>query len=202
MWLVRFVGPWFFHGQNDFFLDWTRAIFHEKFFQKTVHDTWNIYDLICSIQMELSPFGTLLKFSWKLCLEFLENSWMDIWLSLHGGKAFLFLYFIFIVHEMWKIKIFRGQFFRKIFNLIFQGIVHVAIVRGQSTSMDNCPRNVQDPKNWYLWNFIDEKIWNRWNISVELFMYRLKTNFCPSFPERKDEWKVSRFFLKRCVRSV
>ncbi len=121
MWLVRFVGPWFFHGQNGFFLDWTRAIFHEKFFQKTVHDTWNIYDLICSIQMELSPFGTLLKFSWKLCLEVLENSWMDIWLSLHVGKAFLFLYFIFIVHEMWKIKIFRGQFFRKIFNLIFHG---------------------------------------------------------------------------------
>ncbi len=100
---------------------WTRTIFHGKFFQKTVHNTWPIYNWISFIHMELSSFGTLLKFSLKLCVEFQGYSLMHIWQSLNDEKTFLFLYFISIVHEMWTITIFRGQFFRKIFHLIFHG---------------------------------------------------------------------------------
>jgi hypothetical protein len=153
-------------------ISWTRAIFHEQFFQKTVHDTRNIYNLICSIQMELSPFGTLLKFSWKLCLEFLGNIWMHIWQSLYGEKTFLLLYFISIVHEMWKITMFRGQFFRKTFNLIFHG--HCPY------NMDNCP----------------------WTIDVHGQLSTKRTRraknqfFCPSFTERKDEWRSRDFSWK------
>ena len=112
--LVRFVDncPWTssVHGQNNFFLDcpyfmdnvhilWTRTIFDGQFFQKTVHNTWPIYNWICFIHMELSSFGTLLKFSLKLCVEFLGNSLMHIW----QRTTEKIIVFIFHIHYPWNV---------------------------------------------------------------------------------------------------
>jgi len=98
---------------------WAGTIFDRKFFQNTVHKTWPIYNLICFIHIKLNSFGTLLKFSLKLCVEFLGNSLMHIW----QRTTEKIIVFIFHIHYPWNVDNhdISCTIFPKKFNLIIHG---------------------------------------------------------------------------------
>ncbi len=66
------------------------------------------------------------------------------------SEKYLLLYFMDIVHVTWTLSIKYGQC------KYFMDNVHETwtIVHGLTTSMDNCPRNVQDPSFFHMFNLI------------------------------------------------
>jgi hypothetical protein len=126
--------------QSRYFVDNFSEKYLTLYFMDIVHITWTLSILHghCPYYMDIVHITWTLSILHGHCPYYMDIVHITWTLSiLHGHCP----YYMDIVHITWTLSILHGHY------PYYMDIVHVAwtIVRGQSKSMDNCLRNVQDP---------------------------------------------------------
>ena len=128
------------------------------------------------IHMELITFGTLLKFSLKLCVEFQGNSLMHIWQSLMTKK-----HFCFYISCPLSMKCGQSRYFVNIFPENISSYISWTIVHGQLSTKRTRPvfsglqwvikffdtmfKDYKTSGNYFQWDDIYQRVCALWSSS-------------------------------------